>query len=60
MAELDALASHSDAPAPAVTRVLYTDADLAGRALIKELCAESRAGGPRGPDRQHVRTLGRA
>jgi ureidoglycolate amidohydrolase len=41
MAELDVLASHSDAPAPAVTRVLYTDADLAGRALIKELCADA-------------------
>jgi ureidoglycolate amidohydrolase len=41
MAELDVLASHSDAPAPAVTRVLYTDADLAGRAMIKQLCADA-------------------
>jgi ureidoglycolate amidohydrolase len=42
MAELEALASKSDAPAPAVTRVVYTDADLAARALIKDLC--TRAG----------------
>jgi ureidoglycolate amidohydrolase len=41
MTELDALASHSDAPAPAVTRVLYTDADLAGRALLERLCVEA-------------------
>jgi N-carbamoyl-L-amino-acid hydrolase len=41
MAELDALARRSDATAPAVTRVLYTDADLAARALIKDLCAEA-------------------
>jgi ureidoglycolate amidohydrolase len=41
MAELDALAKRSDAPPPAVTRVLYTDTDLAGRALIKGLCADA-------------------
>jgi ureidoglycolate amidohydrolase len=41
MAELDALATRSDAPPPAVTRVLFTDTDLAGRALIKELCADA-------------------
>ncbi len=41
MVELDALASRSDAPAPEVTRVLFTDADLAGRALIKQLCADA-------------------
>ncbi len=40
MSELDRLALQSDAPAPAVTRVVYTDADLAARALIKDLCAE--------------------
>ena len=60
MAELDALAGKSDAPAPAVTRVLYTDADLAARAYIKELCADAGLVGPRRPDRQHVRALGRA
>ena len=38
IAELDALAGKSDAPYPAVTRVLYTDADLAARAYLKELC----------------------
>jgi ureidoglycolate amidohydrolase len=41
VAELDALAAKSDAPYPAVTRVLFTDADLAGRAYIKELCADA-------------------
>jgi N-carbamoyl-L-amino-acid hydrolase len=41
MAELDTLARHSDAPAPAVTRVLYTTADLAGRAMIERLCKEA-------------------
>jgi ureidoglycolate amidohydrolase len=38
IAELDALAGMSDAPYPAVTRVIYTDPDLAARAYIKELC----------------------
>ncbi len=42
MAELDELAGFSDAPAPAVTRILYTDADLAARAFIKDRC--TRAG----------------
>ncbi len=37
MAELDELAAHSDVPAPAVTRVVYTGADLAARELIKRL-----------------------
>jgi N-carbamoyl-L-amino-acid hydrolase len=41
MADLDALARRSDAPAPAVTRVLYTPADLAARALVKSLCLEA-------------------
>jgi N-carbamoyl-L-amino-acid hydrolase len=41
MAELDDLARHSDAPPPAVTRVVYTDADLAARALVKDLCARA-------------------
>jgi ureidoglycolate amidohydrolase len=37
-AELAELAGLSDAPAPAVTRVLYTSADLAARAMLKQLC----------------------
>ena len=41
IAELDTLAGKSDAPYPAVTRVLYTDADLAARAYIKDLCANA-------------------
>jgi ureidoglycolate amidohydrolase len=41
IAELDTLAGKSDSPCPAVTRVLYTDADLAARAYIKDLCADT-------------------
>ena len=41
MAELEALAAKSDSPAPSVTRVLYTAADLAARAYIKELCLDA-------------------
>jgi N-carbamoyl-L-amino-acid hydrolase len=41
MADLDALARLSDAPAPAVTRILYTESDLAARAFVKSLCVEA-------------------
>ncbi|HEU4742593.1 MAG TPA: M20 family metallo-hydrolase [Meiothermus sp.] len=41
MGELERLATFSDAPAPAVTRVLYTPTDLAARAYLKSLCAEA-------------------
>jgi ureidoglycolate amidohydrolase len=41
VAELDALAAISDAPAPAVTRVVFTDADMRARAFIKAKCAEA-------------------
>ena len=40
-AELDKLASFSEAPAPAVTRILYTEQDLAARAYFKDLCLEA-------------------
>lgn len=36
-AELDTLATHSDQPAPAVMRVLYTPTDLRGRAYVRGL-----------------------
>ncbi len=36
--ELDALAAISEAPPPVVTRVLFSDADLRGRAYVKGLC----------------------
>jgi ureidoglycolate amidohydrolase len=39
--ELEHLASFSDAPAPAVTRVLYTNTDLEARAYIKSLCDDA-------------------
>jgi N-carbamoyl-L-amino-acid hydrolase len=39
--ELDELATFSDAELPAVTRILYTDADLRARALLKRLCADA-------------------
>jgi ureidoglycolate amidohydrolase len=41
IAELDTLAGISDAPSPAVTRVLYTKVDLAARAYVKDLCREA-------------------
>ena len=40
-AELEALAAFSDAPAPAVTRVVYSAVDLEGRAYVKTLFAEA-------------------
>jgi N-carbamoyl-L-amino-acid hydrolase len=39
--ELDTLAGFSDAPAPAVTRVVYSETDLRARAYVKGLCAEA-------------------
>lgn len=39
--ELDALAAFSDAPAPAVTRVVFTPTDLAARAFLKNLCRDA-------------------
>ena len=38
MAQLDRLATYSEVPAPAVTRVVYTTADLAARTYLKSLC----------------------
>jgi ureidoglycolate amidohydrolase len=38
-AELEKLATFTDAPPPAVTRVVFSEADLAARAYIKELCS---------------------
>ena len=39
--QLDELAAISDAPAPAVTRVLFTPTDLRGRAFIKQLMEDT-------------------
>jgi len=41
MRELETLASFSDTPAPAVTRVVYSETDRRARAWVSELCAES-------------------
>jgi N-carbamoyl-L-amino-acid hydrolase len=38
---LDALGRISDAPPPVVTRVVFTDADLRGRAFVKGLCRDA-------------------
>jgi N-carbamoyl-L-amino-acid hydrolase len=38
--QIDALARISEAPAPVVTRVLFSDADLKARAFVKTLCRE--------------------
>jgi len=39
--ELDALGNISEAPAPLVTRVVFTEADVRGREFVKELCREA-------------------
>ena len=39
--ELETLAAISEAPAPVVTRVVFTRADLEGRAFVKRLCTEA-------------------
>ena len=39
--ELEALAAISSVPAPAVTRVVFTDADLRARAFVKQRCLET-------------------
>jgi ureidoglycolate amidohydrolase len=39
-AQIDALASISEAPAPVVTRVLFSDADLKARAFVKSICCK--------------------
>ncbi len=40
-AELNHLATYSDAPAPAVTRVVFSDTDRRARDYVKSLCAEA-------------------
>ncbi len=39
--ELDALGAISSEPAPVVTRVVYTEADLRARRFVKDLCLEA-------------------
>jgi N-carbamoyl-L-amino-acid hydrolase len=39
--ELEKLASYSDVPSPAVTRVVYSVTDLAARRYVKQLCREA-------------------
>lgn len=39
--ELDQLATHSSTPAPSVTRVLFTDTDLAGRDYVRSLMRDA-------------------
>lgn len=41
MTEIEKMASFTDAPPPAVTRVLYTPTDIAARAYLKSLCMEA-------------------
>jgi N-carbamoyl-L-amino-acid hydrolase len=41
IAELDALGAISQAEPPVVTRVVFTEADLRGRAYVKQLCSEA-------------------
>jgi ureidoglycolate amidohydrolase len=39
--ELETLGAISQAPPPVVTRVVFTEADLRGRAFVRQLCAEA-------------------
>ena len=39
--ELDTLAAFSDTPAPAVTRIVFSETDRQARAWLKNLCAEA-------------------
>jgi ureidoglycolate amidohydrolase len=39
--ELNELGAISEAPSPVVTRVVFTDADLRGRAYLKRLCGDA-------------------
>ena len=39
--ELEKLATYSDVPAPAVTRVVYSVTDLAARRYVKHLCKDA-------------------
>lgn len=39
--EIDSLAGLSEAPAPVVTRVLFSEADLRARAFVQELCRQA-------------------
>ncbi len=41
MSELETLAAKSATPAPAVTRVLFTEPDLVARTYLKELCTDA-------------------
>src|SRR6202043_24731 len=41
LSEIEALASFSDAEAPAVTRIVFTPTDLKARAWVKERCEEA-------------------
>jgi N-carbamoyl-L-amino-acid hydrolase len=39
--QIDGLAAISEAPPPVVTRVLFSEADLKGRAFVKDLCRQA-------------------
>lgn len=41
LGEIEALAAISENPPPVVTRVLFSEADLRGRAYVKDLCREA-------------------
>ena len=41
LSELETLASFSDVPAPAVTRIVFSEQDLRARRYLKELCAKA-------------------
>ena len=56
-AEIEALASISDAEPPAVTRIVFTPADLKARAWLVERCEEAGLSRAPGRDWEHFRAL---
>jgi acetylornithine deacetylase/succinyl-diaminopimelate desuccinylase-like protein len=40
--QIEELAAISESPAPVVTRVLFSEADLRARAYVKKICEEAR------------------
>ena len=56
---IDELAAFSEAPAPAVTRVLFSDVDLARARVGDRALRRGRPRHPSGRRRQHLRALDR-
>ena len=56
--EIEELAGISEAPAPVVTRVVFSEADLRARAYLKKLCVAAELEIRRGCGWEYVCALG--